>query len=87
MGVDHDQLNETFWLGVGTPGNISPSEESPYGPGKEWRTKWATLDLAQANSLLDKLGPGQEGLGWHRAPGDGKPVVLEFMTTAESFIP
>jgi len=87
MGVDRDQLNETFWLGVGTPGNISPSEESPYSPGKEWRTKWATLDLAQANSLLDKLGLDKKGSDGIRLRADGKPVVLELMTTAGSFIP
>ena len=25
MGIDRDQLNETFWLGVGSPGNVAPS--------------------------------------------------------------
>ncbi|MCA1648181.1 MAG: ABC transporter substrate-binding protein [Chloroflexi bacterium] len=87
MGIDRDQLNETFWLGVGTPGNVSPSEESPYSPGKEWRTKWATLDVAQANSLLDKMGLDKKGADGVRLRADGKPVVLEMMTTAGSFIP
>jgi len=87
IGIDRDQLNETFWLGVGTPGNVSPSEESAYSPGKEWRTKWATLDVAQANSLLDKLGLDKKGSDGIRLRADGNPVVLEIMTTAGSFIP
>jgi peptide/nickel transport system substrate-binding protein len=87
MAIDREQLNETFWLGVGTVGNVSPSEESPYSPGKEWRTKWATLDLAQANALLDKMGLDKKGSEGIRLRSDGKPVVLEMMTTAGSFIP
>ena len=33
LGIDRDQLNETFWLGVGTPGSVVPAESSPYKPG------------------------------------------------------
>jgi peptide/nickel transport system substrate-binding protein len=47
MGIDRDQLNETFWLGVGTSGSTAPAEETIYSPGPEWRTKWATLDLTR----------------------------------------
>jgi peptide/nickel transport system substrate-binding protein len=28
----------------------------PQSPGEEWRTKWATLDVEQANQLLDEIG-------------------------------
>jgi len=56
LGVERDQLNETFWLGVGVPGSAAPDESLPYNPGPEYRKKWATLDVAQANQLLDKIG-------------------------------
>ena len=56
LGIDRDQLNEVFWLGVGTPGSPAPDESSPYNPGPEWRKKWAVLDVKQANELLDKIG-------------------------------
>ena len=56
MGIDRDQLNETFWLGVGTPGSVVPGEQMPQNPGPDWRKKWSTLDLKQANALLDKIG-------------------------------
>ena len=42
MGLDRDQLNETFWLGVGVPGSVVPAESSPYNPGPEYRTTWST---------------------------------------------
>ena len=37
MGIDRDQLNETFWLGVGSPGSVAPDPSVPQSPGEEWR--------------------------------------------------
>jgi peptide/nickel transport system substrate-binding protein len=87
MGIDRDQLNETFWLGVGSPGSASPSEESPWSPGKEYRTKWATLDLKQANDLLDKLGLDKKDSEGFRLRSDGKRLQLEVLAAAGSFVP
>src|SRR6202021_2084815 len=56
LGIDRDQLNETFWLGVGTPGSPAPGETMPQSPGPDWRKKWSVLDVAQANAMLDKIG-------------------------------
>ena len=33
LGIDRDQLNETFWLGVGTPGSTAPAESAAAEPG------------------------------------------------------
>ena len=33
MGIDRDQLNETFWLGLGTPTSMAPADENKYNPG------------------------------------------------------
>ena len=33
LGIDRNQLNETFWLGVGTPGSAAPGESMPLNPG------------------------------------------------------
>jgi peptide/nickel transport system substrate-binding protein len=60
LGIDRNQLNETFWLGIGTPGSPAPAESMPQSPGKEWRTKWSTLDIAKANQMLDGLGLGKK---------------------------
>ena len=56
MGIDRKQLNETFWLGIGTPGSVAPSVQMPQSPGKEYREKWSVLDIAKANQLLDSIG-------------------------------
>jgi peptide/nickel transport system substrate-binding protein len=88
LGIDRDQLNETFWLGLGTPGSVAPSESLPYSPGQEWRRKWATLDLKQANALLDKVGLTKKDSEGYRLRTDGKGRLrLEVMTSAGAFIP
>jgi peptide/nickel transport system substrate-binding protein len=56
LAIDRDQLNEAFWLGLGTPGSAAPAEIMPESPGPEWRKTWATFDKTKANAMLDKLG-------------------------------
>ena len=34
MGIDRDQLNETFWLGVGSPGSVAPARVCRRAPAK-----------------------------------------------------
>jgi peptide/nickel transport system substrate-binding protein len=88
LGIDRDQLNEAFWIGVGTPGSPVPDETSPFNPGPEWRKKWATLDVAQANQLLDKIGLDKKDANGMRLRTDGKGVLrVEMVTVGGSFIP
>ena len=64
FAIDREQINETFFLGIGTPGSGAPAETNKYSPGPEWRQKWSTLDVNQSNELLDKataVTPGLEG--------------------------
>jgi peptide/nickel transport system substrate-binding protein len=72
LGIDRDQINETFWLGTGTGGSVAPSETNKYSPGPEYRTKWATLDINQANAMLDKLGLDKKDAEGYRLRTDGK---------------
>jgi peptide/nickel transport system substrate-binding protein len=79
LGIDRNQVNETFFLGTGIPSAASPAPENKYYPGDEWQTKWATFDVAQANQLLDKIGLTQKDAEGYRLRKDGKRLTLEFM--------
>jgi peptide/nickel transport system substrate-binding protein len=88
LGIERDQLNETFWLGVGTPGSVAPAESMPYSPGPEWRKKWSTHDPKQANGFLDKLGLSKKDAEGYRLRTDGKGRLrIELLTVAGAFIP
>jgi peptide/nickel transport system substrate-binding protein len=88
LGIDRDQLNETFWLGVGTPGSVVPTEDVPENPGPEWRQKWAVLDVNQANQLLDKIGLDKKDSEGFRLRTDGKGRLrIEIVTVGGAFVP
>ena len=88
IAIDRDQLNEAFWLGVGSPGSVVPDPETIYSPGEEYRKKWATLDVAQANQLLDKAGLTQKDAEGYRVRTDGKGRLrFEINTIGGTFIP
>jgi len=79
MGIDRNAVNETFFLGVGIPSAAVPGPENKYYPGDDYKSKWATLDLAQANTLLDKIGLTQKDSAGYRLRKDGKRLTLAFM--------
>ncbi|HEU5159078.1 MAG TPA: ABC transporter substrate-binding protein [Streptosporangiaceae bacterium] len=72
LGLDRNQFNQTFLLGTGVPTAVTPHESSPFFLGPEWRTKWATYDVARANQLLDKIGLTKKDAAGYRLRPDGK---------------
>ena len=78
LGIDRDQMNETFWLGLATPGSAAPSEVMPESPGPEWRKRWSTYDPAKANALLDALGlTKKDSEGYRLRSDNGKRLVIQ----------
>jgi len=72
LGIDREQMNETFWLGLGTPGSAVPSESLPYNPGPEYRKLWCEHDPDQANKILDSIGLDKKDSDGFRLRTDGK---------------
>ncbi|MBI2941284.1 MAG: ABC transporter substrate-binding protein [Chloroflexi bacterium] len=88
LGIDRDQLNETFWLGVGTPGSAVVAENNLYNPGPEYRTRWSTYDPKQASALLDKIGLDKKDAEGYRLRTDGKGRLrLEVADVGAAFLP
>ena len=87
MGIDRDQLNETFFLGVGTPGSPVPGESLPTFPGAEWRKKWSTLDVAAANTLLDKIGLAKKDSDGFRVRTDNGERLRIQIIAIQAFMP
>lgn len=88
LGFDRDQINEAFFLGIGTPGSPIPSPENPYYPGDDYRTLWHSKDIEQANQLLDSIGLDQkDGEGYRlRSDGAGR-LTIEVEAISGSFVP
>ena len=87
LGVERDQLNETFWLGTGVPGSIVPDESTKYNPGPEYRTLWHVYDPKKANEMLDKLGLDKKDSEGYRLRSDGKGrLTIEVTTYGGQFL-
>ncbi|HEV2514188.1 MAG TPA: ABC transporter substrate-binding protein [Devosia sp.] len=86
LGIDRDQINETFFLGIGTPGSIVPAEDNAYSPGAEYRQLWAVTDPEQANALLDEIGLTSKDDDGFRLRPDGKRLTIEIAAVTGSFV-
>jgi peptide/nickel transport system substrate-binding protein len=88
LGIDRDQINEAFFLGLGTPGSAVPSEGMNENPGPEWRKKWSVYDLKQANEILDRIGLAKKDAEGFRLRTDGKGRLrIEMQAAAAAFLP
>jgi peptide/nickel transport system substrate-binding protein len=81
LGIDREQLNEIFWLGLGVPGSLAPAAHNPYYPGPEYRTMWSTYDPEKAHQLLDALGLHKKDAEGFRLRTDGKGRLVVVLTT------
>ena len=81
IAIDRDQLNETFWLGLGTPTSMAPADTNKYNPGPEYRTMWATYDPKTANDMLDKIGLDKKDDQGFRLRQDGTGRLRFEITT------
>ena len=86
-GMDREQLNEAFWLGLGTPGTQVLAESSPYNPGPEYRSMHSTYDPQRANELLDALGLTARDSQGYRLRTDGEGRLRLRMTTVGGAFP
>ena len=58
--------------GPARPARRRRPSRNKYNPGPEYRTKWATLDIKQANEMLDKIGLDKKDAEGYRLRTDGK---------------
>lgn len=85
LGIKREQINEAFFLGLGTPSSPVPADDNKYFPGQEYRTLWATYDPGKANAMLDALGLDRRDAEGYRLRKDGKGRLrLKYTAVAAS---
>ena len=87
LGIDREQLNEAFWLGLGVPGSHAPWESSPYSPGPEYRTLWSANDVTKANQMLDGIGLDKKDAEGYRLRSDNGQRLRLAVDTYVGFMP
>ncbi|MBV9824106.1 MAG: ABC transporter substrate-binding protein [Alphaproteobacteria bacterium] len=87
LGLDREQINQAFFLDLGTPGSVVPGDLIPESPGGDWRTRWATLDVKKANEMLDKIGLTKKDAEGYRVRTDNGQRLRLQIDTVQSLIP
>jgi peptide/nickel transport system substrate-binding protein len=78
LAIDREQLNQAFFLGLGVPSTPIPADIIPQSPGKEWRLRWASTDIAKANAMLDAIGLSKkDGEGYRLRTDNGERLRLQ----------
>ncbi|MFN8440744.1 MAG: ABC transporter substrate-binding protein [Caldilineaceae bacterium] len=78
LGIDRDAINEIVFLGIGTPGSAVVAETSPFNPGTEYRSLWATHEVDKANQMLDAIGlDKKDAEGYRLRTDNGERLTLE----------
>jgi peptide/nickel transport system substrate-binding protein len=81
LAIDRGAVNQSIYFGLALEGNNTVLPESPlFKP--DYQTRWAKLDLAQANRLLDELDlkRGSDGI---RQLADKRPLEIVIETAGE----
>jgi peptide/nickel transport system substrate-binding protein len=86
-GIDRQQVNETFVLGLGQTGSAAPGERTLYFPGPEYKTLHCAHDVKKANAMLDKLGLTKKDSEGYRLRTDGGGRLRLALTTYLGFLP
>ena len=78
LAIDREQLNQAFWLGLGTIGSPIPADNMPESPGPEWRKRWSGFDPAKAKAMLDTIGlTKKDSEGYRLRTDNGERLRLQ----------
>ena len=82
LATNRREINQAIYFGLAIEGQNTVLPASPlYRP--EYRSAWASFDLAEANRLLDEIGLKRGGDGLRYLP-DGRPADIVVEDSGES---
>lgn len=82
LATDRTAINESIYFGLAIEGNNTTLPESPLFK-TDYQTRWAKLDLKEANRLLDELGLAKRDRHGVRLLPDGRPLEIIIETAGE----
>lgn len=83
LGIDREEVNDVLFFGLAHEGNNTVQSQSEFYTDA-LRTKWAVLDIAKANALLDDVGLTKKNDEGIRLLPNGEPFLVIVETAGES---
>lgn len=86
LAIERDEINETFFLGVGTPSSSCPADTPPFYNSDRWDEQWGRFDPEEANRILDEIGLDQRDAEGFRLLPSGKRLTLRLDAVSGAFL-
>ena len=86
MGIERDEINEVFFLGLGEVGGLCAGWDDPNDPGHYIGEHYVEFNPDEANELLDSIGLDQKDSdGMRLMPGTGEKIVVTHSVAVAAF--
>ncbi len=86
LAIERDEINETFFLGVGTESSFCPADTPPFFNSDRWDEEFGRFAPDEANELLDGLGLDQRDSEGFRLLPSGERLVLRIDAVSGAFL-
>lgn len=86
LAIERSEINETFFLGVGTEASFCPQDTPPYFNSSKWDDEFGGFDPAQANEILDSIGLDQKDAEGFRLLPSGNRLTLRIDAVSGAFL-
>ena len=85
MGIDRDQINEVFFLGLGETSGLCKGFPDSSNPGKYFGEDYVQFNPGPANTALDALGLDKKDSSGFRLMPNGERLVLNLPGVVAAF--
>lgn len=87
LAIERSEINETYFLGVGTEASLCPANTPPYFNSDRWDEKFGRFAPDESNAILDSIGLENKDSDGYRLLPSGKRLVLRIDAVSGSFLP
>ena len=85
MGIERDEINEVFFLGLGSVEGLCAGFDDPNNPGKYIGEDYVRFNADVANTILDGLGLDQKDGEGYRLMPSGERLTVELPSVVAAF--
>ena len=85
LGIERDQINEVFFLGIGATSGLCQGYPDPDNPGKYIGEDDVQFNPDAANAILDSIGLDQKDGDGFRLMPSGERLVIQLPSVAAAF--
>jgi len=85
MGIERDEINEVFFLGLGEIGGLCMGWDDPNNPGKYIGEDYVQFNPDAANALLDSIGLDKKDADGMRLMPSGEKIVVVHSVAVAAF--